>query len=380
MNNTSYTETQSPTLQAIFKTLEEQNELKARQRLPTIIFLCILIAFGIIGNITVLVVYSLKYRSSTFRTYILTLAIIDLLSCLIAMPVELVDNLYPLMFFVEAFCKGGRFLGYVFKIGSAFIILIMAAGRFKKICKPFSKPISAKQARILCVMAISVAILFAWPNAIIQGTRNHYLDGGIIGFDCSVDDRVKKTIYPFVYTVVLLAVYVFVFFVLVVLYTIIILKLHHHNKIEDKKHKINPRITKIMIAITVAFILSYLPDCILDANSTFNKGNTLPPTPIVLGTLPLLARAYFVNNVINPIIYFFGESKFRRIIKLSFTWLLSTLLNRRGEPAIHIKVSDTFGTDDKLMFTRKHTTSSTKSRATSNRISQLEIGKLDSGL
>jgi uncharacterized membrane protein YsdA (DUF1294 family) len=375
MNTTTDMETHPPTIQAIFKTLEELNASKARQRLPTIVFLGILIAFGIIGNIAVLVIYRLKYRPSTFRTYILALAVIDLLSCLIAMPVELVDNLYPLMFFIEAFCKGGRFLGYVFKIGSAFIILIMAAGRFKKIVKPYSEPTSARQARNLCIMAIVLAVVFAWPNAIMQGTRYHYLNGGVIGFDCSVDDRVKKTIYPFVYTVVLFVVYVIVFVALVVLYTIIILKLRHHNKIEDKKHRIKPRITKIMIAITVAFIVSYLPDCILDANSTFNKGNTLPSTPIVLGTLPLLARAYFVNSVINPIIYFIGESKFRRIIKLSFMWLVYTLLNRRGKATIQVKVSDTTETTDKMMFTRRPTMSSTKSCPAGSPGSQLKVKK-----
>ncbi|XP_062589522.1 neuropeptide FF receptor 1-like [Saccostrea cucullata] len=349
--------------QANSKTLEEFNDEKARQRLPTIIFLCILIAFGIIGNMVVLVVYTLRYRSSTFRTYILTLAVVDLLSCLIAMPVELVDNLYPLMFFIEGFCKGGRFLGHVFKIGSAFIILVMAVGRFRKICRPFSKPISVKKAQILCAIAIFVAILFAWPNAIIQGMRHHYLKGGVVGYDCSVDDRVKKTIYPFVYTIVLTVVYTFVFISLLVLYTIVILKLSQHSKVEDKKHRISPRITKIMIAITVAFILSYIPDCILDANSTFNKGNTLPSTPVVLGTLPLLARAYFVNNVINPVIYFVGESKFRRIIKLSMLWLFHYLFhrNKNAVGSQHFKMSDTFRKEDELV-TARQTTSSTRTQ------------------
>ncbi|XP_061191987.1 neuromedin-U receptor 2-like [Saccostrea echinata] len=374
MNITSEVTVSSPLQHTNFKTLEEFNDEKARQRLPTIIFLCILIAFGIIGNMVVLVVYTLRYRSSTFRTYILTLAAVDLLSCLIAMPVELVDNLYPLMFFIEGFCKGGRFLGHVFKIGSAFIILVMAVGRFKKICRPFSKPISVKQAQILCTIAIFVAILFAWPNAIIQGMRHHYLKGGVIGYDCSIDDKVKMTIYPFVYTIVLTVVYTSVFFSLVVLYTIVILKLQHHNQAEEKKHRVSPRITKIMIAITVAFILSYLPDCILDANSTFNKGNTLPSTPVVLGTLPLLARAYFVNNVINPVIYFVGESKFRRIIKLSMLWIFHYLFHRKKNAvgSQHFQMSDTFRNEDQLMVTMRQTTSSTRSQHPGNQNSEFK--------
>lgn len=69
--------------------------------MPTIVFLFILLPFGVVGNIVTILVYGLKYRPSTFRVYLLTLAIVDLLSCFIGMPVELVDNLLPLVFYDE---------------------------------------------------------------------------------------------------------------------------------------------------------------------------------------------------------------------------------------------------------------------------------------
>lgn len=341
--------------------------------MPTIVFLCILIAFGVIGNIVVLVVYGLRYRPSTFRSYILTLAVIDLLSCLIAMPVELVDNLYPLQFFSEEVCKGGRFLGHVFKIGSALIILVMAVGRFRKICRPFSKQISINQAHFLCALAMGLAILFAWPNAIVQGMRKHYFDGGVIGYDCSVDDDVSKTIYPFIYAIVLFTVYISVFSSLVTLYTLIILRIRSHNNAEQKlkRMKINPRVTKVMIAITVAFIVSYIHDCIMDANYTFNQGNTLPSTPLVLALLPLLARAYFINNVINPLIYLVGETKFRKIVKLSMIWVLRSLQRRdTGDVfAASFSASDTLRTE--RMATYHKTSSSNKSQPSGNHSGQV---------
>jgi hypothetical protein len=116
---------------------------------------------------------------------------------------------------------------------------------------------------------------------------------------------------------VILIINVSVFFGLIILYTLIILKVrhHNHNKITKAQQQLDPRITKIMIAITLTFLVSYLPDNVLDANSAFNKDNLLPNTPAVLGSLPLIARTYFINNVINPIIYFVGDSKFRKTIK-----------------------------------------------------------------
>lgn len=315
--------------------------------MPTIVFLFILIPFGVVGNIVTILVYGLKYRPSTFRVYLLTLAIVDLLSCFIGMPVELVDNLLPLVFYDEKLCKVGKCFGQILKIGSALIIFLMAVCRFQKICRPFSTSISTKLARNMCILTMFVAVLFSWPFLILQGTQYKHYDGGVVGYDCSVDSDVKNTIYPFVYTIVTFGLYMFVFFSLLILYTLIILNIRRHNKVEETQHKIDPRITQIMIAITVAFVVSYLPDCILDANSTFNKGDTLPNTPLVVGSLPLLARLYFINNVVNPIIYYIGDSKFRKIIKQACLRVVYVVHRSGGVSSSNLSaMSDTYRTED----------------------------------
>jgi hypothetical protein len=87
------------------------------------------------------------------------------------------------------------------------------------------------------------------------------------------------------------------------------------QRLGERLNKTSPRVTKLMFAITVAFILCNLPDCILDDISTFKRGNAFQDSPVVLGVLPLLARAFFINNIINPFIYLIGDSKFRDIVK-----------------------------------------------------------------
>ena len=308
-----------------FKTLEQLNNERATQRLPTILFLCILIVTGVIGNSIVLLVYGLKYSPSTFRVYILSLAVIDLLSCTIAIPLELVDNLLPLMFYSEGVCKVGRFLGNVFKIGSALVLMVMAIGRYRKICRPFSEHDTMNQARLSVGIAICVSVLLSWPNAIIQGTKLRRFPGNITGHDCSIDDDVLNTQFPFIYSTLLFVVYAITFIVLSVLYTLVIIQLRKHArkqtsfKFNNKVQKMNPRITKLMIAITLAFILCYLPNCILDAGTTFKRGYLFPASPLVLGLLPLLSRTFFINNVINPFIYLIGETKFREICHKLFS-------------------------------------------------------------
>ncbi|KAK3089611.1 hypothetical protein FSP39_005023 [Pinctada imbricata] len=315
------TSTDTSQSQHTYLTLQERNDSIASQRLPTIIFLGILVALGIIGNVTVLLVYGLRYRPTTFRLYILSLAVIDLLSCCIAIPLEMADNLFPLMFYSEALCKIGRFFGNVFKIGSAFVLIVMAAGRYWKICRPFSTPSTLKSARRCVAFAIGMAVLFSWPNAIIQGLKVRSYPGNVTGYDCSIDDDIVKTEFPFIYSTILFVVYMVTFILLCVLYTKVVLELRRHVKktssfkLNDKVKKSNPRITKLMIAITLAFILCYLPNCVLDAGTTFKRDYLFPPSPLVLGLLPLLSRTFFINNIINPVIYFIGEAKFRRILK-----------------------------------------------------------------
>ena len=216
-----------------------------------------------------------------------------------------------------------------------------------------------------------VAVFLSWPFLILQGTQYKHYDGGIVGHDCSVDSDVKDTIYPFVYTIITFAIYMFVFVGLLILYTLIIVNLRRHNDLEEQRHKIDSRITKIMIAITVAFVVSYLPDCILDANSTFNKRNTLPPSPAVLGSLPLLARAYFINNVINPIIYFVGDTKFKKIITKAFVYVIHIIRGKQFSRSNHLELSDTLKTED-----HTNTTTKNSSTITNNKFSSADNSEL----
>lgn len=67
-------------------TLEELNQIEVHRRLAPMIYLGILIVIGVPGNLTVLFVYLLKFDSSTYRTFIVALALIDLVGSAVCMP------------------------------------------------------------------------------------------------------------------------------------------------------------------------------------------------------------------------------------------------------------------------------------------------------
>jgi hypothetical protein len=73
--------------------LETLNDEEFRKRIPAVTYLGILILFGFPGNISILITYGRFYRRTTHGVFILALATIDMASCVISMPFEIVARI-----------------------------------------------------------------------------------------------------------------------------------------------------------------------------------------------------------------------------------------------------------------------------------------------
>ena len=307
----------------VFRTLQEISDHESKQRLPTVIYLCVLIAVGLFGNTLVFFIYMFRYKLCNFRTYVLCLASLDLLACCIAMPAEIVDNHHAYMFYSDIFCKIARFCGYTSKIGSAFVITIMAIDRHKKVCYPFNKSYCPCKARTNCVIGITVSLILSCPKIALTGAKEVVFPGNVTGYDCTVDIFYVESYIPFIYTVIQSVIFLICFSILIMTYLMIAIKLLHQSKrpahTGSLRGKIilgrSRKVTRLMLCISLALILSYLPHFVLTTMTAFKRtANLVEPSPLVLGTLPLLSRSYFVNNVLNPVIYYFGDKQFREVI------------------------------------------------------------------
>ena len=58
---------------------------------PCLLFLAVIMAVGVVGNLFVLVVYLRKFQPSSIRSAILSLAALDLVTCLVSIPGEMLD-------------------------------------------------------------------------------------------------------------------------------------------------------------------------------------------------------------------------------------------------------------------------------------------------
>lgn len=301
--------------------LRELNDRTALRFLPVIIYMSLLMLVGIFGNLMVLIVYLRKRLKCSSDYFILNLAFLDLLTCLIGVPVEIADLRDPYMFYAPAACKLLRTVESFSNMGSTLTLMAIAMDRYKRICK-LGERFSNPKAKRLCIGAILIGALTCWPAGVVFGKKT--VDVGIPGAntaDCSTADEMRNTIYPLLYYgLVMLYFIICVIFVLFVYVRISIfirrgksnqkkttkptapsLNLHSSNDghtalssvsgeedvnnrqvIEKKAVDISQggrlvntikvtRTTTIFVAVTAAFILSYLPFLVVMVTRNIKK-------------------------------------------------------------------------------------------------------------
>ena len=103
------------------------NDEKAWLYLPVIVFLAVLVLVGSLGNALVLCVYWRKAYKASSHYFILSLAALDLFTCLVGLPTEIADLRFPYMFNLPIACKLLRFTHSSTIIASSIILIQFCA-------------------------------------------------------------------------------------------------------------------------------------------------------------------------------------------------------------------------------------------------------------
>lgn len=354
------------------KTLQDYNDEEALRRLAPMIYLLLLMLIGIPGNVLVLVVYPIRFQKSTHRTFIIGLALSDLFVCAVTLPFEITEMRFQYTFYNMWACKFFRACNNLFALSSIFILMGLSGDRYRRVFTPLKLQMTSHHATIFIVFSVCLSFLFSWPNFFISGIRHVKLgEFNITGFDCSLSDQFAKTIYPTVYGGTLFLIFIICMVSLIVIYSLIGRKLCAHiqfrrtfsnvssskstsdTSLPNERHKINTsqqyenevfeekkqnsekkliskqkstnkdrqkstkedmaskKLTKIAFAVSLAFILSYLPHLTISLLTALKGKFLFPPGPIVSAVLPIVTRSFAINNVVNPIIYAFIDRRFR---------------------------------------------------------------------
>lgn len=345
------------------------NDKMAMRYLPVIIYIIVLMIIGLIGNSIVCIVYISNKSKTSVCFFILTLALLDLLNCLIGMPHEIVDLRYQYMFYSSTACKFLRTIEYISTVGSTVVLLAVAVDRYNRICKLGSHMCSEK-AKKVCVVSVVLGVITSWPVPVLGGLRTVDLDiEGVHAVDCSIEDSMKDTIYPPIFYGLLCMYFVFCIVFFGVVYSRIIVFVKKRKAItrqmgssirkdeDDKqpvdqddntnhlmphpracrtnsgrsdisdgsirKHKNKNRIkvtrtTVILGSVTLAFIVSYLPYLTIMAIRTLMSDFESELSTAADIAIKFCAKSYLINNAINPLIYCFLNKKFRAEVRKIF--------------------------------------------------------------
>lgn len=343
-------------------TLEYLNDEETKRRIIPIIYLTTLLVLGTPGNLMIIYIYFVKFkRKATHRTFVIALALADLLVCSFAIPFEIYQMTREYTFETEWLCKLCRTCKNAMTISSALILLTLSINRYWSICKPLRQQLRYFQALKCIACIVSFSIVFAAPEIFLTGIKIHYLDHNLIGRDCSDSENYAHTIYPMIYGTVQLVFYFSCTIILLVMCFLIgrqilihvtfrrqfrlsrmftkrrskessvstttivsrpkvpslaSLKQFFSNKERNHtKHKntTSPtKVTRTALVVSVCFVIVYMPYITIKLLAAITEGHIMPPSRLASIIMPLFSRTHFINNVVNFIIYLYMDLSFRK--------------------------------------------------------------------
>ena len=211
------------------------NQQFANLMLPAMGLLGTLMGIGVIGNVLVLYIYQAKLKHNTTRSFVLALAVFDLISCTVAMPGEIIDMLHNYTFGTSPACKLMRTINSFSAFASGMILFVVAIDRYKKICCPLGRQVSTRNANIIIFVCFFISLLLSLPAVFLYGKKTVLIgDGSVSGSDCSTQDKYQNTIWPTMYNSLQFCVFMIGALGLTILYSFIGKRIWRHRRFESK--------------------------------------------------------------------------------------------------------------------------------------------------
>lgn len=356
-------------------------------------YLVLLSVVGTIGNGHSLLVYSLRYKSSNHRTFVLWLSVVDLIACCLSIPFEIYDLRYSYTFYAAVPCKIFRFLNHFVSMGSGLLLGVIALERHRKVCTPFKQQMDEKCAMKACIITVVVAVVLSIPAFVFYGSADKYTDSVpvLMGSDCTVLAPFKNSVYFYAYSGLFLIISTVIFIICVIAYLFVGRVMYnqmifrktaqivrkknsnglsttnsHENggfvgedessmntemrvqlgnihrktsdfhsldrKTKEKKKFVldrSKRITLMFLVATAVSYVGYLPYNVIIFLKVLNP-KVYSAAKRTLGQfIAILLRGYFLNNASNPVVYCFLDNRFRTECKKFYSRIHCYLCNMR---------------------------------------------------
>lgn len=214
---------------------EDLNSRYAKALLPVTIMYGVFTVVGVVGNILVLLVFAIgrAYKNNNFRVFVISLAIIDLLTCAFLIPAEIVKHLKFFSFESIALCKIKCLFNVWAACAAALSLLVISIDRYRKVCQPFRKQITPQLALRLCVfLSFFLSVILSVPGAVMCGIKQDNMtninNNQTTVYVCETEERYKEHILRHVYKFSFIFLLVGVSLACIVMYILIGLQIAKH--------------------------------------------------------------------------------------------------------------------------------------------------------
>lgn len=310
---TNYTYTEDPNLdeQPVYK--HQSTCLNEVMCVSLLIVNLVIFLLGFFGNAVVIWIAGFKMKKTVNTTWYLSLAISDFIFCA-CLPLSITNMVMDTWIFGLFMCKMMSFVMFVNMFSSIFLLVVISVDRCVSVMFPVwaQNHRSVKMASVIVGLAWVSAIALSVPSAIYRQVATH------LGRTTCFNSYTPRA-HQIIAFIRFLAGFIAPFLVIIVCYSVIILKLRNNNMTKSTKP------FKVMTALVAAFFICWLPYhafILLELNHLTLSRHVLV-TGLKVGTA--MASA---NSFLNPVLYVFMGNDFRQTFRSS---LLRKMENAMGE-------------------------------------------------
>ena len=135
---------------------------KAIELIPVMVYVCVLMVTGLVGNVLVCIFYGYKTKVTPTTRLIFAVGVLDTLMC-ISMPKSVVELVMSYKITNSVLCKCHYVFNQSVAVSSGLILLVIGVFRYRLICLPYQKQFTIQHANKAIVAAIVIAIIMAFP-------------------------------------------------------------------------------------------------------------------------------------------------------------------------------------------------------------------------
>ncbi len=275
----------------------------------------VIFLLGFSGNALVIWISGFKMKRTVNTTWYLSLAISDFVFCAF-LPFTITYMAMEEWIFGRFMCKFASSVMFLNMFSSIFLLVVISVDRFVSVVFPVwaQNHRTNNKASIIVCLAWLLAIALSVPSMIYRDVETHL--GQTI---CRTNYTSNPHSHKIVAVTRMLAGFVVPFSIIIICYSIIILKLRNNRMTKNSKP------FKVMTALVAAFFICWLPYhvfILLELNHQNYDYNILV-TGLKVGTSMAAA-----NSFLNPVLYVFMGNDFKQKFKSS---VLSKMENAMAE-------------------------------------------------